>query len=557
MQTLLKKPKLEQHSNKYEEKVHDENGKGVDEEEEDLRETEECLVALLQHRTLEVDNIKRKIDYYQSQLEGAQKKLLDAKSSLACHKARHDVESSKSAASDDIGKVKVEPKSSATPSPMHVDEGHTQNQPQLRPQLVIPAANLNMGEAKSLADPSMKVPSVSGVRSATSSSKRLSDTSGKLKGDMTSCKNSSEKTISNSNDKQASRKLQQRVHKDLISSIRTAASPHIIRFQTATLISNQGRRKMRSIALNPFNDKLFVTSSLDGVVKLWEVQAKGSSTSLLSSRDCLSAKRRWPEDITWHPDGDSLFSVYTADDGDSQVSVLNLNSSKNEVTYLKEKPHLRGIINNIIFMPWGDPCFATSGSDHAVILWNEKDGDNVWKPKVLHRNLHSSAVMGVAGMQNRQIILSAGADKRVIGFDLQTSRADYKMQGDNKCMGILPNPSDFNLFMVQTGTPQKQLHLYDIRVRQREIHAFGWKQISSDSQSALINQAWSPDGWYISSGSTDPMIHIFDIRYNSSQPCQSVKAHQKRVLRAAWHHSLPLLISISSDLHIGIHKINQ
>jgi len=69
----------------------------------------------------------------------------------------------------------------------------------------------------------------------------------------------------------------------------------------------------------------------------------------------------------------------------------------------------------------------------------------------LHRNTHSSAVMGVAGMQQKQIIISAGADKRIIGFDVQSGRADYKHQIESKCMSVLPNPCDFNLFMVQTG----------------------------------------------------------------------------------------------------------
>ncbi|KAJ0571084.1 putative transcription factor WD40-like family [Helianthus annuus] len=105
------------------------------------------------------------------------------------------------------------------------------------------------------------------------------------------------------------------------------------------------------------------------------------------------------------------------------------------------------------------------------------------------------------------------------------------------------------------GTPERQLRLFDIRLRRTEIHEFGWKQESSESQSALINQAWSPDGFYLTSGSADPMIHIFDIRFNSKKPSQSIKAHQKRVFKAAWHHSLPLLISISSDLNVGIHKI--
>lgn len=104
-------------------------------------------------------------------------------------------------------------------------------------------------------------------------------------------------------------------------------------------------------------------------------------------------------------------------------------------------------------------------------------------------------------------------------------------------------------------TIERQLRLFDFRLRQTEVHAFGWKQESSDSQSALINQAWSPDGLYITSGSVDPVIHVFDIRYNSHKPSQSIKAHQKRVFKAIWHHAVPLLISISSDLNIGLHKI--
>ncbi|KAJ8452189.1 hypothetical protein Cgig2_005994 [Carnegiea gigantea] len=113
-----------------------------------------------------------------------------------------------------------------------------------------------------------------------------------------------------------------------------------------------------------------------------------------------------------------------------------------------------------------------------------------------------------------------------------------------------------NLWQIQAkGTPERQLRLFDIRLRKSELHAFGWKQESSESQSALINQAWSPDGLYLTSGSADPMIHIFDIRYNSHKPSQSVQAHQKRVFKAEWHYSLPLLISISSDLNIGLHKI--
>ncbi|RVW52526.1 hypothetical protein CK203_068737 [Vitis vinifera] len=74
-----------------------------------------------------------------------------------------------------------------------------------------------------------------------------------------------------------------------------------------------------------------------------------SGASLLSATDCLSQKqRRWPEDMAWHPEGNSIFSVYNADDGDSQISVLNLNRTKG-VRALLEIDYWR-LINNCHFI---------------------------------------------------------------------------------------------------------------------------------------------------------------------------------------------------------------
>ncbi|KAI9079634.1 hypothetical protein K1719_038255 [Acacia pycnantha] len=515
-------------------------------------EQEEALVALIDHRAREVKNFRQRIAYYTSKLEEAEKKLQDSESQLARLQGQPNVVSGTSSLEGVTRSVKMERVSN---SPIHRNEGSSKNQHQSKPELLVPAVTPKISQPKLLpgssakaslssnsqASPSATTHSVSGSRVKTNESHRLptkqEDIMMKEKG--------------------TKRKFEQKEHKELIPSIRTNSSPCLIHCQTSTHISSQHKRKLRSLALCPVNDQLFVTSSLDGMVNLWQVQGRGSGASLLSSTDCSSSKqRRWPEDIAWHPEGNSLFLIYIADGGDSQISVLDLNKKQgNRLNYLEERPHVKGIINNIVFMPWENTCFVTGGSDHAVMLWSEKDGENKWKPKALHRNLHSSAVMGVAGLQNKQVVLSVGADKRIIGYDAHVGRADYKHQVDSKCMSVLPNPCDFNLFMVQTGTPERQLRLYDIRLRQTELHAFGWKQENSESQSALINQAWSPDGLYITSGSADPTIHIFDIRYNAHRPPQSIKAHQKRVFKAVWLQSIPLLISISSDLNIGLHKI--
>ncbi|XP_009339039.2 uncharacterized protein LOC103931318 isoform X1 [Pyrus x bretschneideri] len=514
------------------------------------QEQEEALVALIEHRTREVHHLRNRVSYYKTQLGEAEKRLTDTEIKLARLRRQDRVGSTRSSPASGTNSVKVERRST---SPIHLNEGSSRHQHQSKTELFIPAVSPKVSHPTTVARSSGKAPVNSSAQASPSvSSQPVS--ANRMKGDK-SYRNSSKQEVE-VQDKGTKRKFEKKEHKELVPLVHTSSQPCKINCYASSHISSQHKRKLRSLSLCPVNDQLFVTSALDGVVNFWQVQSKGSSASRLSSTDCVSPNRRWPEDIAWHPDGNRLFSVYSADGGDSQVSVLDLNRTqgKGRVTFFEDKPHVRGIINNIVFPPWEDTCFVTGGSDHAVIIWKETDAENVWKPKTLHRNMHSSAVMGVAGMFQKQMILSAGADKRIVGFDANTGRAEFKHQIESKCMSALPNPCDFNLFMVQSGTHEKQLRLFDIRLRQTEIHAFGWKQESSESQSALINQAWSPDGLYISSGTADPLIHIFDIRYNANKPSQSISAHQKRVFKAVWLHSCPLLISISSDLNIGLHK---
>ncbi|GMG99356.1 hypothetical protein Nepgr_001196 [Nepenthes gracilis] len=507
---------------------------------EDDHDQEEALIALIEHRTKEVEHLRRRVSYYQSQLEEMEKRLHDSNSKLARLRCRnHGKSSRKDTMGSSMKELKLENRSI---SPIKTLQGSSKSQSQSKTRLLIPGINPKSSQPIKLPEAGMKASASSRIQADVPSSRAssgLEDTKSQAVG--------------------AKRKTEFREHKELIPVVRSSSLPCLVRCNSNIHISSQHKRKMRSLSLSPLNDKLFITSALDGMVNLWQLQIKGSGATLLSSTDCVSHKqRRWPEDIAWHPAGNKLFAVYTADGGDDQISMVDLNKSqgRERVTFLEEKPHLKGIINSIMFMPWDDDVnFITGGSDHAVVLWNET-AENIWKPKTIHRNLHSSAVMGVAGMQHKKIVMSVGADKRIIGYDLLSGRADYKHQIESKCMSILPNPCDFNLLMVQTGTPERQLRLYDIRLRQTEVHAFGWRQESSESQSALINQSWSPDGLYISSGSADPMIHIFDIRYNAHKPSQSVQAHQKRVFKAVWHSSIPLLTSISSDLNIGFHKIS-
>ncbi|XP_015059183.1 uncharacterized protein LOC107005175 isoform X2 [Solanum pennellii] len=566
------------------------NSNGRRMEEQERKEQEEALIALIEHRTKEVEHLRQRLTYYKSQYHEAENRLEETQLKLARLRGRENIAASTSSRGN--GAYPVTSKRRST-SPIQINEGpfnslseskrhriqdsnqplrkspvpdrkmaspfqkndnSSRSVPQGKPLLVIPDVKPRVSQPLKIIESGPKISSASDSQVGGSGFPHVTSMT-KLKADKSH--RTPEKEASELQPKGTKTKFEQKEHRELIPLIGSYSSASMVRCQTSCVISSQHKRKLRTIISCPTNDQLFASSALDGLVNLWQVHGRGSTANLLSSTDCFSSKhRRWPEDLAWHPEGHSLFCAYSADGGDSQISILNLNKGKEmRVSFLEEKPHVKGVVNNMIFMPWEDILFVTGGSDHAVIMWSNKDGENSWKPKALHRSLHSSAVMGVAGLQHKKVVMSAGADKRIIGFDLLAQRAEYKHQIENKCMSVLPNPCDFNLFMVQTGTIERQLRLFDYRLRQTEVQAFGWKQESSDSQSALINQAWSPDGLYITSGSVDPVIHIFDIRYNSHKPSQSIKAHQKRVFKAIWHHAVPLLISISSDLNIGLHKI--
>ncbi|EEE60314.1 hypothetical protein OsJ_13394 [Oryza sativa Japonica Group] len=473
----------------------------------------EGVFGLIGHREGEVEGFKVKLDT-------AEKKLAEAQDRLARYRDRKPPPPP----------THRDPKPSLPPTTTQRDPKPSppQHKAPERPQLVIPGAN-NRPPPRPEPMPGLKKTAAPSSSSASVPPERP-----------------------RALEKKPKLKIEQKEHQNLIQSVKKSSAT-VLRFYGGTVICSQHKRKLRCLELCPVNDQLVATSALDGIVTLWQVQPKGPVISLLSTTDCFSPKHRWPEDVAWHPHGELIFAVYSADNGDSQVSVMNRNlSGQKKVSFLPVKPHTKGIINNINFMPWSDVCFVTGGSDHAVILWQEKDDS--WNHKKVHKDLHSSAVMGVAGLQQKSTILSVGSDKRIISFDLAAGRTESKNLIDYKCMSVLPNPCDFNLYMVQTAAPGRQLRLFDVRLRQTEVHTLGWKQESSESQSALINQSWSPDGWYLSSGSADPMIHIFDIRHNGQNPCQSVQAHQKRVFKALWHRTAPVLTSISSDLNIGIHK---
>lgn len=520
-----------------------------------IQEQEQTFVRLVDEKRALVRRVEDQARDIQAQLVEAQRKLAEAEAQLTSFRDRNCLASSSINAWDTpskrkIAKAEVQPGGCKNYEGKEGVDGGVLTR---KPVLWIPGDNLDKSLAPNIQNPfntSINNESNSGAsQSCLSNPAALHVKSG-------NGRSSALRTSSSGHSGSFSKN-----NEDLVLQVGGHMAPSFLEVLHHHYFPSQHKRKLRSLCMNSNrrSNLDFATSALDGIINTWKIKDKGEGVTLCGSVHCLSnGQKRWPDDLAWHPSGKSIFACYSADAKDDQVSITDLSAdvSEERVKFMKDKPHEKGIINSIMFLPWNEgTLFSTAGCDHAVVLWKEKEAGQ-WIAETLHRSLHTSAVMSAIGMRNKPLIVSVGLDKRIIGFDTEHVREEFRHTLDNKALRMLPNPVDWNLYMVQTGTPGAQLRLFDVRSHRYELHAFGWRQETTESQSALIHPSWSHDGFYIASGSADPKIHVFDIRYKSKEPSQSIKAHQKRVFKAAWHHTDSLLVSISSDLNIGLIKLN-
>lgn len=231
---FVKKPKIELEAEEDEEQEME----GV-EEEQNRKEQEEALLALIQHRTKEVEHLRQRITYYKSQLDEAEKRLGNTQTKLALHRGQ-DI----SVASETSGNITQESQckpqnsgldtikssrdnlnvSQKSASPFHQNGESSRSQIQYKSQLLIRSVTPKMEESGNKAtDGSGSLPGTSVSTHVNSTAKQKGDKARKL---------SSDQETMQSEVKGKKAKLEEKEHKDLIPLISSCSSSSPIRCQT-------------------------------------------------------------------------------------------------------------------------------------------------------------------------------------------------------------------------------------------------------------------------------------------------------------------------------------
>jgi len=98
---------------------------------------------------------------------------------------------------------------------------------------------------------------------------------------------------------------------------------------------------------------------------------------------------------------------------------------------------------------------------------------------------------------------------------------------------------------------QNQLCLLDRRASEIVLR-LTWNQ-NNLSPSKFTVPNWSQSGLQISCGSMEPLLNLWDIRYNKiGLPSQTIALHKKRIFQGSFIPNR--LVTISSDKTVGIHS---
>lgn len=250
---ILKKPKPEVESdgepdikiekpNKNISTSDDDDDNNNDASTSNYEEQEEALVALIEHRSKEVQHLTNRISYYQTELKQAQERLNDTEAKLVNirrkinDKWNNHLPGSKK-------EMKTERKYTSS-----VDGESAQRQPQSKPQLLIskvsqkPSRPMTLSESGSKASPSRYNSPMKARRD---------------KSNETPARSALEETKSQTVG--AKRKLESKEHIELIPKVRSSSSPSLIHCHSSSHISSQHKRKLRSLTICPATDKLFIT----------------------------------------------------------------------------------------------------------------------------------------------------------------------------------------------------------------------------------------------------------------------------------------------------------
>jgi Prp8 binding protein len=296
--------------------------------------------------------------------------------------------------------------------------------------------------------------------------------------------------------------------------------------------------QVTSVRFSPSGNTL-ASGSHDKKIFLWNAYGECENYSVLSGHK------------------NAVLSVCYADDGEQLVSCspdLTVRAwdvlTGEQIGILREHT---GVVNCCAATSEGPVLVASASDDASVKLWDARAQKAAM---TLVDGASDFPLCAVAITEKGEAVYAGGIDNVVKGWDLRkNSELSMRMEGhQDSITGVDVSPSGSH---VLTNSMDMTMRSWDIRPfaekgeDKRCVRVFTGHQHGNEKN--LLRCSWSEDGKKVSGGSSDSMVHIWDVA--SGDLVLSLPGHHGSVNEVRWRpvSGEKLLCSASSDrtLYLG------
>lgn len=243
-------------------------------------------------------------------------------------------------------------------------------------------------------------------------------------------------------------------------------------------------------------------------------------------------------ELHWFPDGGSIVTA----SADKTVGVWDTVKGKR----VKKLSGHSGVVNSVHVSRRGDPLIVSGSDDSAVMLWDARERSCILA-------LDSSyPVTAVSFSDDEQYFFSGGIDNVIKTWDLRMNQIVYTLEGHTDTITGLSVSPDGSFLL--SNSMDNTLRSWDVRpfVNGSRAHK-SFAGVQHNFQKTLLKCGWSADGTKVSAGSSDQIVHIFDVE--TEEELYHLPGHKGSVNEVTFHPKEPIIGSCSSDNSIYLGEL--
>ncbi len=282
-----------------------------------------------------------------------------------------------------------------------------------------------------------------------------------------------------------------------------------------------------------FNDRgdALASGSHDKKIFLWRTYGECENYNVLSGHKNAVLQ------LQWSPDGEHIISCSP----DTTVRSWDALTGE-QIGSMKDH---EGIVNCCAMRRHGSPLAVSGSDDCCAKVWD-------MRAKRASQTLEGPSRYQITAIDiSDDMVYTGGIDNVIKVWDLRKeNEVVMTMEGHTDTItGMEISPTGTHLL---TNSMDNTMRSWDIRPfapENRCVRVFTGHQHGFEKN--LLRCSWSADGKHVSGGSSDRMVHIWNVA--SGEITYSLPGHDGSVNDVAFHPEQPIVVSASSDktLYLG------